>query len=272
MDLETLTDILHHQIQTIPFENLNIHCGQRMEFGLEAAYDQIVRKNRGGWCLQVNHVLYWALTTMGFETTMLGGYVYNTFIEKYTNAMCHLLLKVAIDGKEYIVDAGFGRSYQMWQPLELISGKDQPQVPCIFRLTEEGEFWYLNQIRREQYIPNKEFLNSNLLEKEKYQKLYNFTLTPRTIEDFRSINKYLQESTASLFVNTSLCSLQTPDGVNCLVGCILACRRFNYKDNMDLVECKTLNEEEIEEELKNIFNVSLEGKLVPKYGDKTFVI
>ncbi|XP_066090529.1 arylamine N-acetyltransferase 1-like [Saccopteryx bilineata] len=272
LDLETLTDILQHQIWAIPFENLNIHCGEPMELGLEAIFDQIVRRNRGGWCLQVNQLLYWALTTIGFETTMLGGYVYIPPASQYSSAMCHLLLQVTIDGRNYIADAGFGSSYQMWQPLELISGKDQPQVPCIFRLTEETGIWYLDQIRREQYIPNQEFLNSDLLEKNKYRKIYSFTLEPRTIEDFESVNEHLQMSAASVFISNSFCSLQTRDGVHCLVGFSLAFRKFSYKDSMDLVEFKTLNEEEIEEELKNIFNISLEKKLVPKHGDKLFTI
>lgn len=272
LDLETLTDILQHQIWAIPFENLNIHCGKPMELGLEAIFDQVVRRKRGGWCLQVNHLLHWALTTVGFQATMLGGYVYGPPADKYSSAMIHLLLKVTVDGRHYIVDAGFGCSYQMWQPLELISGKDQPQVPCIFRLTEEGGTWYLDQIRREQYVPNQGFLNSDLLEKKKYRKIYSFTLEPRTIEDFESVNEYLQTSPASLFTSKSFCSLQTPDGVHCLVGLTLTFRKFNYKDNVDLVEFKTLNEEEVEEELKKIFNISLEGKLVPKYGDKSFTI
>lgn len=272
LDLETLTDILQHQIWAIPFENLDIHCGKPMELGLEAIFDQVVRRKRGGWCLQVNHLLHWALTTMGFETTMLGGYVYNTEANKYSSAMIHLLLKVTLGGRHYIVDAGFGCSYQMWQPLELISGKDQPQVPCIFRLTEERGTWYLDQIRREQYISNQEFCNSDLLEKMKYRKIYSFTLEPRTIEDFESVNENLQTSPASLFTSKSFCSLQTPDGVHCLVGFTLSFRKFNYKDNVDLVEFKTLSEEEIGEALKSIFNISLEGKLVPKYGDKFFTI
>ncbi|XP_066236564.1 arylamine N-acetyltransferase 1-like [Saccopteryx leptura] len=272
LDLETLTDILQHQIWAIPFENLNIHCGEPMELGLEAIFDQIVRRNRGGWCLQVNQLLYWALTTIGFETTMLGGCVYNTPGNKYSKTIIHLLLQVVIDGRNYIVDAGFGSSYQMWQPLELISGKDQPQVPCIFRLTEERGIWYLDQIRREQYIPNQEFLNSDLLEKNKYRKIYSFTLEPQAIEDFESASLYFQMSSESVFTNESYCSLQTPDGVWCLVGCILVFRRFNYRDNMDLVEFKTLNEEEVEVELKNIFNISLQGKFVLKHSEKFFTI
>ncbi|XP_006884867.1 PREDICTED: arylamine N-acetyltransferase 1-like [Elephantulus edwardii] len=272
VDLETLTDILQHQIQTIPFENLNIHCGEPMVLDLETIFDQLVRKRRGGWCLQVNQLLHWALTTMGFETTMLESYVYDPPTDKYSKRPLHLMLQVTISGKNYIVDAGFGRSYQMWQPLELISGKDQPQIPGIFRLREEGGIWYLDQIRREQYILNQEFLNSDLLEKNKYRKLYSFTLEPKTIEDFESVNIYHQTSLVSLLTNKSFCSLQTTDGVHCLMGFTLTSRRFNYKDNIDLLEFKILSENEVEEVLKNLFKVSLEKKLVPKYSDHSFTI
>ncbi|XP_069341292.1 arylamine N-acetyltransferase 1-like [Eulemur rufifrons] len=267
LDLETLTDVLQHHIRAIPFENLNIHCGEAMEFGLQAIFDQVVRRNRGGWCLQVNQLLCWALSTMGFETTMLGGNVFIPAVDQYSSNMIHLVLQVTIGSRKYIVDTGFGFSFQMWQPLELISGQDQPQVPCTFRLREESGIWYLDQIRREQYVPNEEFLNSDLLEKNKYRKMYFFTLEPRTIEDFESVNTYMQESPTSVFKTTSLCSLQTPEGVHCLVGFTLISKRFSYKDNIDLVEFKTLNEEEVEEVLKNIFNISLERKLVPKHGD-----
>ncbi|XP_015988185.2 arylamine N-acetyltransferase 1 [Rousettus aegyptiacus] len=271
LDLETLTDILQHQIRTIPFENLAIHCGKHIELGLEVSFDQLVRKKQGGWCLQVNHLLYWALTTIGFETAILGSHIYNPPAQKYSN-MLHLLVMVAIDGKSYIADAGFGGSHQMWEPLELISGKDHPQVPSIFRLTEEGEYWYLDQIRREQYIANQEFLHSDLVAKNKYRKLYRFTLKPLTIEDFNRCNEFFQTSEESVFRSNSLCSLQTPDGVHCLVGFTLIYIKYKYKDDMDLVEFKMLNEEEIEKELKNIFGISLEGKLVPKHGGKYLTI
>ncbi|XP_011385455.1 arylamine N-acetyltransferase 1-like [Pteropus vampyrus] len=267
-DLETLTDIFEHHIRAIPLENLNLHCGKSLEFGLEATFDKLVRKNQGGLCIHNNHLLYWALTTIGFETTMLGSYIYIIQAKKYSNSMIHPLLMVAIDGKNYIVDAGLGRFCQIWQPLELISGKDQPQVPSIFRLTEEGEYWYLDQIRREQHTANQEFLHSDLLDKNTYRKIYSFTLTPRTIDDFKFVLEFYLTSETSVFKKNSFCSLQTPDGVYCLLGFTLIYRKFNYKDNMDLVEFKMLNEEEIEKEMKNIFGISLEGKLVPKHDDQ----
>ncbi|XP_048186728.1 arylamine N-acetyltransferase 2-like [Perognathus longimembris pacificus] len=272
LDLETLTEVLQHQIRTIPYENLNMHCGEFMELGLEATFDQLVRKHRGGWCLQLNHLLYWALTTMGFETTMLGGYVYNPPAKRYSKGMIHLIVQVTLSGKNYIVDAAFGRSFQTWEPLELISGKNQLQVPSIFRLTEENGMWYVDQIRREQYIPNEEFVNSDILETNKYLKLFSFTLVPRTIADFEPGNIFLQTSPTSVFVNKSVCSLQTLEGVHCLVGTTLTYRKFSYKDNVDLVEFKALKEEEVEEVLKTIFGISLEKKLVPKNDDIYFTI
>jgi arylamine N-acetyltransferase len=48
LDLETLTNILQHQIRAVPFENLNIHCGESIDMGLEATFDQVVKRRRGG--------------------------------------------------------------------------------------------------------------------------------------------------------------------------------------------------------------------------------
>ncbi|XP_032774928.1 arylamine N-acetyltransferase 3 [Rattus rattus] len=272
LDLQTLTEILQHQIRAIPFENLNIHCGKSMELSLEATFHHIVKKKRGGWCLQVNHLLYWALTMIGFEVTMLGGCVYSPPTCKYSNTMIHLLLQVTISGKKYIVDSAFPFSFQMWEPLELTSGKDQPQVPAIFHLTEENGIWYLGQTKRQEFVPNQEFIDSNFLEKNKHRKIYSFTLEPRTIEDFQNVSAYYQKSPTSVMTNTSLCSLHTQDGVHGLIGTILIHKKFNYKDNVDLVEFKTLKEEEIEEVLKCVFGIHLETKLVPKCGNWSFTI
>nr|XP_034375817.1 arylamine N-acetyltransferase 3-like [Arvicanthis niloticus] len=269
-DLQTLTEILQHQIRAIPFENLNIHCGKPMEISLEAIFHHIVRKKRGGWCLQVNHLFYWALTMIGFEVTMLGGYLYNPQTCKYSNTMIHLLLQVTISGKKYIADSGFPFSCQMWEPLELTSGKKQPQVPGIFCLTEENGIWYLEQTKRQEYVPNKEFVDSNFLEKNKHRKIYSFTLEPLTIEDFQSVSAHHQVSRTSVMTNTSLCSLQTQEGVHGLMGTTLAHKKFNYNHNLDLVEFKTLKEEEIEEVLKRVFGIHLEAKLAPKCGNGFF--
>nr|XP_006122741.1 arylamine N-acetyltransferase, pineal gland isozyme NAT-3-like [Pelodiscus sinensis] len=263
LDLETLTAILQHHIRAVPFENLSIHCGETIELDLEPIYDKIVRKKRGGWCMENNHLLSWVLKTLGYDTTMLAAKVYIPEENAYSHYANHLLLKVVLDGKAYIVDGGFGMDYQMWQPMELISGKDQPQVPGIFHFMEDKGIWYFEKIKRKQYNPKQSRSNSDHLEKKARRKIYLFTLEPQEIENFRSLNVHLQTSPDSLFVIKSICSLQTPDGLWALVGWTLTKVKYNYKENMDLLETTTLTDEEVEKTLQDKFGIMLDRKLVP---------
>ncbi|KAH1181367.1 hypothetical protein KIL84_005093 [Mauremys mutica] len=205
-DLETLTAIFQHHIRAVPFENLSIHCGEIITLDLDQVYNKIVRKKCGGWCMEHNQLLCWVLKTLGYDTTLLGAYIYNLHQNTYASHMTHLLLKVDIDDRTYILDGGFGVSYQIWQPMELISGKDQPQTPGIFRFTENNGTWYFEKIRRKQYVPNQSFSNSDLLERSECRKIYLFSLEPRTIRDFQFQCTYLQTSPDSLFTKKSICS------------------------------------------------------------------
>ncbi|NXL30334.1 ARY1 protein, partial [Glaucidium brasilianum] len=262
-DLETLTDIFQHHIRAVPFENLSIHCGEKITLELEHVYNKIVRRKRGGWCMENNQLLGWVLKCLGYDASFLGAYVFNPHQNAYATIMTHLVVKVVIDGKSYIVDGGFGVSYQMWQPMELVSGKDQPQAPGVFRFTEKNAIWYLEKMRRKQYIPNQNFSNSDLLEKKECRKVYMFSLEPRTVEDFSFQCTYLQTSPDSLFTKKSICTLQTTDGFRALIGWTLTETTYNYKENMDLVEFVTLEDEEVEKTLKEKFNITLDRKLVP---------
>uniref|UniRef100_A0A8D2Q5T2 arylamine N-acetyltransferase n=2 Tax=Varanus komodoensis TaxID=61221 RepID=A0A8D2Q5T2_VARKO len=262
-DLETLTAIFQHHIRAVPFENLSIHCGETITLALDQVYNKIVRKRRGGWCMENNQLLSWVLKCLGYNTTILGAHVYNPQLNEYATHITHLIVKVVINGVPYIVDAGFGVSYQMWQPMELVSGKDQPQTPGIFRFTEDSGIWYYEKIRRKQYILNQTFSNSDLLEKKERRNIYWFNLEPRTVEDFQFQCLYLQTSPDSLFTKKSICTLQTVEGFRALIGWTLSETKYNYKDNMDLVEFKTLEDDEVEKSLQEKFGITLENKLTP---------
>ncbi|XP_026712536.1 arylamine N-acetyltransferase, pineal gland isozyme NAT-3-like [Athene cunicularia] len=262
-DLATLTDVFQHHIRAVPFENLSIHCGESIELDLEATYNKIVRKKRGGWCMENNHLLSWVLKTLGYDITLLGSKVYDLEYKAYADEINHLLLKVVLDGKSYIVDGGFGRDRQMWQPMELISGRDQPQTPGIFRFLEESGVWYLEKVKRKQWVPNQSASTAHNVEKEVCRRVYLFTLQPRDIEEFRAQNTHLQTAPDSLFVTKSICSLQTTDGVRALVGWKLTEMKYDYQDSMDLVEIRILADEEMEKTLREKFNITLDRKFVP---------
>ncbi|NXI21480.1 ARY2 protein, partial [Sterrhoptilus dennistouni] len=262
-DLATMSDIFRHHIQAVPFENLSIHCGETIELNLEATYNKIVKRKRGGWCMENNYLLSWVLKTLGYDVILLAAKVYVPEFDAYPEEIDHLLLQVELDGKSYIVDAGFGMAYQLWEPMELISGIDQPQTPGVFRFQEESGTWYLEKVKRKQWVLNPNTSTPQNVENEVCRRVYLFTLQPRDIEEFRGCNAHLQTAPDSLFVTKSICSLQTADGIRALVGWKLTEIKYNYRDNMDLVEIRILADEEIEKTLKEKFNITLDKKFVP---------
>ncbi|EKX72819.1 N-acetyltransferase family member protein [Theileria equi strain WA] len=269
VDLETLTRILQCQLRTVPFENFTIHLGERMKMDLETVYDLVVKKNRGGWCLQVNNLLAWALTEMGFQVTLLGGHVYNTTSEKYNDYMSHLVLTVPVNGKEYLVDAGFGFSAQTWEPMELVSGKEHRQGPSVFRLIEDDGLWHVEQSKRERRFTKNGVVTSKPA--QGFVKVFNFTLKPRTTDNFVYINDFLQDYNDDIFATNSLCSLQTEDGVETLVGHTLTCVKYD-QNGVDLIDIKRLTDEEVYTELKCRFKLHLEKPFKPKKKDEEDIL
>ncbi|XP_066570098.1 arylamine N-acetyltransferase, pineal gland isozyme NAT-3 [Amia ocellicauda] len=262
-DLETLNSIHRHHIQSIPFENLSIQCGETISMDLDIIYNKIVRSSRGGWCFENNLLFSWVLKEMGYKFTIMGSRVYDNHTKDYGKYESHLILQVVIDGMSYIADVSFGMSNQIWEPLELISGKDQPQLPAVFRLVEDNGVWAVEKTGRKHHIPNKKLASSPLIDIHLDRKIYCFTLTPRGIDHFVPTSQYLQTSPESLFTNKSICSLQTPTGFRGLVGWTYSEVTFNYQDGVDLFQMSTIPGEEVDKVLKEKFGVVLANKLRP---------
>ncbi|KAJ8343280.1 hypothetical protein SKAU_G00306090 [Synaphobranchus kaupii] len=263
-DLETLKNIHRQHILSIPFENLSIHCGEWITMDLESVYNKIVKINRGGWCCENNQLFSWVLKEMGYTYTTLGARVFNSFKNEFSPLESHLINKVLIDGKEYITDVSFGVSSQICHPIELVSGKDQPQLPGVFRLVEESGVWILEKTGRKPFIPNESFANSSLVNKSLTKQLYSFTLTPRGYDHFQNTTKFHQTSPESLFTNKSICSLQTPTGFKALIGWTYSEVTYNYQDGIDLFDMKDIANDEIDKVLKEEFSLSLLNKHTPK--------
>lgn len=264
-DLGALTEVFQHHIRAVPFENLSLHCGETIQLDLESVYDKIVKHNRGGWCMENNQLLFWVFQTMGYKVSLLGARVYDPERKAYKKDFTHLLIKVVLEGKTYIVDGGFGVAYQMWQPMELISEKNQPQTPGIFCFTEKKGVWYLHKLKRKKFRMDSEnkILCSDPVKNVSCKNIYLFTLQPRTIDDFRPVCLQLQTDPSSVFLRKSICSLQTTNGFLVLIGWVLIETKYNYKDDMDLVVSTVLKDEEVQKILKERFKIQLDKKFVP---------
>lgn len=105
-DLDTLREVHRRHLLAIPYENLDVQLGRPVGVGVEAAYDKIVRRGRGGWCYEMNGLLGWALGELGFSVTRMAGGVARALGGDFMVGN-HLVLRVDLDGP-WIADAGFG--------------------------------------------------------------------------------------------------------------------------------------------------------------------
>nr|XP_046269510.1 arylamine N-acetyltransferase, pineal gland isozyme NAT-10-like [Scatophagus argus] len=260
-DLETLKMIHRQHVMSVPFENLSIHCGEKITVDLELIFNKIVRSNRGGWCLENNFLFGWVLREMGYDTTILGSRVCNPSGLGPTET--HLINKVVIDGKTYIADVSFGVSSQVWEPLELVSGMEQPQAAGVFRLIDEGDFWVLEKTGRKPEVLNPDFAKSSLVSREETKQIYCFTLVPREANHFFDVNHSLQTDPTSLFTNKSICSLQTPTGFRALIGWTYTEVTYKPEEGVDIIHMRNVTDGEIEQILTEKFGLKLQNKLQP---------
>ncbi|XP_072527534.1 arylamine N-acetyltransferase, pineal gland isozyme NAT-10-like [Salminus brasiliensis] len=262
-DLATLCTIHKLHVLSIPFENLSIHCGEKITMDLKVIYEKIVRSHRGGWCCENNLLFSWVLRQMGYKFTTLGARVFNTLKNDFNPMESHLINMVEIDGKPYLADVSYGVSCQIWRPLEMIADKDQAQPPGVFRLLRDGERWTLEKTGRKPQIQNEDFANSSLIDKRLTKTMYSFLLIPRGVDHFLETTEYLQTSCQSLFTQKSICSLQTPTGFRALIGWTYSEVTFNPQEDTDIMQMRDVPDSEIGSVLKEKFNVTLSNKLTP---------
>ncbi len=141
-DLATLRAIHRAHQYAIPFENLDVLLRRPVVLDLEANYDKIVCRRRGGWCYELNGVMGWALKEIGFEVMRMSAGVLRA---RAGDAQLgnHLCLLVCLD-QRYLVDVGFGGS--LVEPLPL-RASEREDPPYRLGLSELGEsYWRFAEI------------------------------------------------------------------------------------------------------------------------------
>lgn len=266
-DLATLKLIHKCHVMSIPFENLSIHCGEKIHMDLEVIFDKIVNRSRGGWCLENNFLFSWALRKMSYNSTVLGSRVFNNSLNDFGPLDSHLINKVVIDDKAYITDVSFGVSSQLWEPLELLSGKDQSQAAGVFRLLDKGDIWVLEKTGRKPEILDPAFAKSSLVNTKLTKPIYCFTLEPRGQDHFADACHTLQTDPSLLFTNKSICSLQTPVGFKALIGWTYSNVTYTPDKGVDVYDMRKITDDEVEQILSEHFAIRLTNKLHPV--DKT---
>jgi N-hydroxyarylamine O-acetyltransferase len=188
---ESLRNLHHAHMLTVPFENLDIHLGRPIVLDEKSLYEKIVLRRRGGFCYEANGLFAALLRELGFDVTLLSARVMDG--GKPGPEFDHLTLLVQLE-ERWLADVGFGDSFR--EPLRLDDPNEQRQTHGAYRLARDGEQWTV--LARS---------SGNV-----WKPQYGFTLRPCQLADFADMCHYHQTSPESHFTQKRVCSLATPAG------------------------------------------------------------
>ena len=181
-DLATLRALVAAHVAAIPYENINPFLGLPVDLGLAAVERKLVHDRRGGYCFEQNLLLGEALRAIGFDVTNLAARVLWNQPEDAITARSHMLLRVELEDRSWLVDVGFG-GMTLTGALQLKPRMEQATPHEPFRLLVcEGD-WYMQS-----RLP------------AGWKTLYRFDLQLQYPIDYRASNYFLSTHPDSHFV------------------------------------------------------------------------
>lgn len=192
--LATLRALHELHPRAIPFENLSPFVGETPALDPASLQAKLVRGGRGGWCFEQNLLFSHALSAIGFSFRRLAARVRWNVAPDVVTARSHCLLRIAIEGRDYLADVGFG-GLVLTGPIAMEVGREQATPHEAHRLRE---------------VAGAHRLEANVA--GEWQPLYDFELAEAKIADYEVSNWYLANFPQSHFV-TSVVAARSGEGV-----------------------------------------------------------
>ena len=238
-DLATLNELhLLHPL-AIPFENLSSFTGSGVSLDPAAVFDKLVHRGRGGYCFEQNLLFSTMLRDIGFEVTTHAARVVWMGTPKTEMPRTHKLLKVTIDGVDYIADVGFG-GMTMTAPLRLVMDEIQPTPHENFRFTRDGDDYRLS---------------AQL--KDGWKDMYVFDLSTQLPIDFVLANYFVDTNPNSHFTHTLILAKPYKNGRHAFFNDTWT----KYSKDGQKTEKRYTEPSGIINMLDEIFRVHLEGTI-----------
>lgn len=134
LTLEGLATLQAAQLRTIPFENIDPLVGRTPDLEPQAIFRKAVLRGRGGYCFELNTLLSGALVSLGFPVRRSLARVRMGATSGGPRG--HLALQTEIDGRRYLVDAGFGGPGPL-APLAIDMADEQAATNGRYRITDD---------------------------------------------------------------------------------------------------------------------------------------
>ncbi|SPA31077.1 Arylamine N-acetyltransferase [Cupriavidus taiwanensis] len=185
--LQALDAVLAAHLASIPFENVDPLLRRPVRIDLDAVFDKLVTRRRGGYCFELNTLLSAGLGALGYEVTPLAARVRWGVPDDVPTMTSHMLLRVEVAHRSYLVDVGFGgptpfRAMPLSEPAD--DGFPYRLAPSPAQAGTSAFHSYDLQARGDAgWIP-----------------VYRFDLTPQLPIDFEARNWYVSTHPDSVFL------------------------------------------------------------------------
>jgi N-hydroxyarylamine O-acetyltransferase len=234
---EALTNIACRHALSIPFENLDPWLGICPSLDPEAVAEKLVARRRGGWCFEHNLLLGNALREMGFEVRDLAARVLWGRDPALVEPPTHRVLQVRCEGREWLVDAGFG-GQSLTGVIEMESDAEQRTPHELLRLRSVGA---------------ERLLETSLL--GQWRPMYRFDLQPQRPADFEPVSYRLSTDPGSRFVSGLIAALPTAQGRHALRD-----NQLTWYDDTGNARANRLESaSQVVATLREVFGINLDG-------------
>lgn len=214
---ETLFLLQQKHLLSIPFENLDIHYGIKIELELQNIFEKVIVNRRGGFCYELNSLFNELLKAIGFNSFLISGRVY-VENDTYGQEFDHMAIIVRLENKSYLVDVGFGKF--SFEPLEIIIDFFQTDEYGTFVIDKHSEDYYrVNKIENSKKIPE-----------------YIFKLKERKVSEFAEMCNYHQSNQESHFTKNKVISLAKPNGRITLTNTTYKITEHNKTETVEFEE------------------------------------
>ena len=202
-DLTTLRGLHAAHVDTIAFDNLDALLGRtEVPLDVQSVQEKIVRRGRGGWCLEQVVLTAAVLDRIGFTFTAFAGRTRVRTGNKFGPAL-HVALLVELDGERWIHDVSFG-AHGLHEPIRFAENA---------RLDGDFSFDLVREPTGEHVL--------RYLRPEGPLELYGFTTDVRYPSDFELLNHFCLTHPRSPFNHRMVLQRTQPTVRHLLAGTAL---------------------------------------------------
>ena len=199
LDYETLCTLQRNHLLHVPYENVDIVRDIPLSLEVDAIYEKVVTRGRGGYCFELNALFAWLLKTLGFQVIdYMGRFLIN---ETGIPMRRHRIMGVTIAGEMYLADVGVGLVIPR-QPILIKPGVISHQ---------NGEQWKLETDPFYGYILCE-------LKEDGWRHLYSFTEEEQAEIDYVMPSFYCEKHPDSIFRSGDKIHIFTENGRKSVAG------------------------------------------------------